>query len=73
MADRVSWETILVGVPDGIDVLDFSGIRCMDESFLADYMSSQYRAKDPSNAIATTFITTLLENYPLYQRPHSTG
>ena len=64
IGDRISWETIVVGVPENVDIPKISDIRCMDVSFLSKYMKSQYHVKDPSDTIASDFVRELLANYP---------
>jgi hypothetical protein len=63
--DRISWEIAVVAVSENVDVSAISGFRCLDAPWLSDYLTSQYRAKDPSNSIASGFIKKFLANYPI--------
>jgi len=38
IGDRISWETIVVGVPENVDIPKISDVRCMDVSFLSRYI-----------------------------------
>ncbi len=40
--DRISWEMSAIALPENIDVPTLSGFRCMDSSWLSDYINSQY-------------------------------
>jgi hypothetical protein len=64
IGDRISWETIVVGVPENVDIPKISDVRCMDVSFLSRYIKSQYHVKDPTDTIASEFTKSLLANYP---------
>ncbi len=61
--DRISWEMAVIAVSENVDVPTISGFRCMDPSWLSDYMKAQYSSKDPS--IALDFNRTFLANYSI--------
>ncbi|MFI5091953.1 MAG: hypothetical protein ACHQIK_00780 [Candidatus Acidiferrales bacterium] len=63
--DRISWEIAVIAVPENVDVPTISGFRCMDPSWLSDYVKSQYRIKDPSNSIALDFTRRFLASYSI--------
>ena len=63
--DRISWEMAVIAVSENVDVPKISGFRCMDRSWLSDYIKSQYRSKDPSNSIALDFTRRFLVNYSI--------
>jgi len=58
--DRISWEMALIAVSENVDVPTISGFRCMDASWLSDYINSQY-SKDAS--VALEFTQRLVANY----------
>jgi len=64
-ADRISWEMAVIAISASVDVPTISGFRCMDASWLSDYVKSQYHAKDPSDSIALDFGKKFLANYPI--------
>jgi len=61
--DRISWEIAVIAVPEDVDVPTISGFRCMDPSWISDYVTSQYRIKDPSNSMVLDFTRRFLANY----------
>jgi hypothetical protein len=50
----------LIAVSENVDVPTISGFRCMDASWLSDYIKSQY-SKDAS--VALEFTQRLVANY----------
>lgn len=60
--DRISWEMSVIAVPENIDVPTISGFRCMDASWLSDYINSQY-SRDAS--VASDFTQKFLANYSI--------
>ncbi len=64
-ADRISWELALIATQRDVEISAFLGWPCFSAAQVADYMKSQYHAKDPSDSIATDFNAKFLVNYPL--------
>ena len=61
--DRISWEIAVIAVSGNVDVPTISGVRCMDASWLSDYIKAQYFSKDAS--IALDFSQRFLANYSI--------
>jgi hypothetical protein len=61
--DRISWEIAVIAVSEPIDVPTITDFRCMDASWLSDYMNHQYSVTNP--LIALDFTRRFLSNYPL--------
>jgi hypothetical protein len=62
--DRISWEIAVIAVSEHVDVPTISDFRCMDASWLSDYIKNQYSIKNPS--IALNFTQRFLTNYSLH-------
>jgi hypothetical protein len=60
--DRISWELVVIAVPENVDVPTISGFRCWNASEVSSYMKSQYHWK---LATALEFNEKFLANYPL--------
>ena len=60
--DRISWEIAVVAVDENIDIPAISGFRCMDASWLLDYVGSQY---SENTSVALDFTQKFLANYPI--------
>jgi hypothetical protein len=60
--DRISWEMAVIAVSEDVDVPKLADFRCMDASFLEDYMMGQW-AKDTS--VALDFTKRFLANYEI--------
>lgn len=60
--DRISWELVVIAVPENVDVPTISGFRCWNASEVSSYMKSQYHWK---LATALEFNEKFQANYPL--------
>lgn len=65
--DRISWELAVIAVPENIDVLEISGLPCMDIRSLSDYMKNQYSGWGPAvrDSKIENFIKTFEANYAI--------
>jgi hypothetical protein len=60
--DRISWEMAVIAGSENLDVRTISSFRCMDASWLSDYIKSQYSG-DASTAL--DFSQRFLANYSI--------
>jgi len=65
VADRISWELAIIGVPDDVDVGKISDFRCLNAAAVEEYIESQYRAVNPTGSIAADFTRRFSTNYPV--------
>jgi hypothetical protein len=63
--DRISWELAVIAVSEDVDVPAISEFRCMNALEISSYEISQYKIKDPANAIASDFTRRFLANYSI--------
>ena len=64
-ADRISWELALIATQKDMDVSTLLTWPCFTGESVRDYMTSQYRAVNPSGSIAEEFSNKLLTNYSI--------
>lgn len=61
--DRLSWEIAVIAVSNELDISEFCGFRCIDATFLLEYIKSQY----PKEPLVMDTAKTLLANYSIDQ------